>query len=205
VLEGDAIRTYFDREAASFDQLYTRSPWDRLLRPAVYRRIELAQSLCGGRDVLDIGCGTGRIAIAMCDAGAKSVTGIDFSPAMIALGRTIAAASHHRDRITLDTGDFTRFETTRTWPLVVALGVFEYFEDLAACVRSVTPFVDDTLAFTVRRFTPLRGTVRAVRYRLAGCPIHFATERAIRNACRAYASVTIDDGGPGSYWVVARR
>lgn len=167
-------------------QLYAGRFLDRLLRPAVYRRRELARQLCRDRDVLDIGCGTARTALALCDAGARSVTGIDFSTEMIDRGRAIVAASPHRDRIALDVADFMQWSPGRTWPLVLALGVFEYFADLRACVAAVAPFVDDTLAFSVRRFTPLRGTVRAAAIACAGAR---STSRArARSVTRAATS-----------------
>jgi predicted TPR repeat methyltransferase len=203
--ERESVRRYFDREAEAFDALYRGRTWDRMLRPAVYRRVELARALCRDRAVLDVGCGTARVAIALCDAGASAVTGIDFSTVMIEQGRSIVDASPYRDRITLDVADFLQFRPNGTWPLVLALGVFEYFEDLSGCVTAVAPLVGETLAFSVRRFTALRGTLRAARYRLAGCPIHFASKRTIEQACRGFADVRIESGGAGSYWVEARK
>ena len=40
-----------------------------------------------GQDVLDIACGQGHAARALARAGARSVTGVDSSPAMLALAR----------------------------------------------------------------------------------------------------------------------
>lgn len=210
--EVDAIRHYFERDAASFDRLYTssslRAAVNRALRPSIYRRLELARALCielGGPDVLDLGCGTARTALALCDAGANSVYGIDVAPAMIDRARVLVDATRHRDRITLVTGDFATWNAPRRWPLVIALGVLEYYQDIAPVLASIASFVDGSFAFTVRRFTPLRGPLRALRYRLAGCPIHFVGRRSIERAClrAGFARVTITDGGAGSYWVVA--
>jgi predicted TPR repeat methyltransferase len=210
------IRSYFDTGAAAFDRLYTSQSWrgalDRVLRPSVYRRLELAVELyreVGRPDILDLGSGTARTALALCDAGARAVTAIEFAPAMVVQARALVAASPHADRLTLVEADFLTWQPDRRWPLVLALGVFEYFRDLRAVLARVAALVDavdGTLGFTVRRFTALRGPVRAARYRLAGCPIYFATRRSITRACRdaGFAHVDIRDGGAGSYWVVAR-
>jgi SAM-dependent methyltransferase len=48
-----------------------------------------------GRDVADLGCGTGRHAVALAAAGAR-VTALDFSPRMLALARAKDAASRVR-------------------------------------------------------------------------------------------------------------
>jgi predicted TPR repeat methyltransferase len=211
------IRAYFDTGAAAFDRLYTSRSWrgalDRALRPSVYRRFALALDLwrgVGRPDVLDLGSGTARTALALCDAGARAVTAVEFAPAMVAQARVLVAASPHAHRLNLVEADFLTWQPDRRWPLVIALGVFEYFRDLRAVLARAKDLVDEvdgTLAFTVRRFTALRGVVRAVRYRLAGCPIYFATRRSITRACRdaGFAHVEIHDGGAGSYWVVAQR
>jgi predicted TPR repeat methyltransferase len=211
--EAESIRDYFERDAAAFDGLYAGAPWraalNRRLRPSLYRRLELACALrreLDAPDVLDLGCGTGRTAIALCDTGAGSVHGIDFAASMIDRGRSIVDRTNHRDRITLGTADLMTWTPPRRWPLVIALGVLEYYRDPAPVLERIATFVDGAFAFTVRRFTPLRGTLRAIRYRLAGCPIHFATAGSIEQACRraGFARVEIGDGGAGSYWVVAR-
>jgi predicted TPR repeat methyltransferase len=209
------IRSYFDGGAAAFDRLYTSRSWrgalDRALRPSVYRRLSLALELWRSLDrpeVLDLGSGTARTALALCDAGARQVTAVEFAPAMVAQARALVAASPHGERLTLVEADFLTWQPGRRWPLVIALGVFEYFRDLRAVLARAKDLVaaDGTIAFTVRRFTALRGSVRAVRYRLAGCPIYFATRRSITKACReaGFVHVDIRDGGAGSYWVVAR-
>jgi SAM-dependent methyltransferase len=211
--EHDAVRVYFDRTADDFDRLYAPpTPWaalrDRLLRPSVYRRTAMAQELCramGGPDVLDVGCGTARTALALCDAGARSVLAVDFAPVMIERARAIVAATPHAARIELGCADAFAWTPPRRVPLVTALGVVEYFADPRPILARLAAFSSDTVAFSVRRWTPLRAPVRALRYRLAGCPIHFATRHTLERACAASGlrDLTIRDGGAGSYWAVA--
>ncbi|MYE32588.1 MAG: class I SAM-dependent methyltransferase, partial [Chloroflexi bacterium] len=42
--------------------------------------------IAAGRDVLELGCGTGRVAVPLAASGVR-VTGVDLSPAMLALAR----------------------------------------------------------------------------------------------------------------------
>jgi ubiquinone/menaquinone biosynthesis C-methylase UbiE len=76
----DLVRDYFNREAARFDAIYDqRKPWtqrivDRLFRGVVVERFRLICNLAPGSDawsVLDVGCGSGRYAIALARAGAR--------------------------------------------------------------------------------------------------------------------------------------
>ena len=66
--------------------------------------LELAE----GRDVLELGCGTGRIAVPLAEAGVR-VTGVDLSPAMLRIARDRAEGLPLRliedDMRTLDLGE----------------------------------------------------------------------------------------------------
>lgn len=53
--------------------------------------------------VLDVACGTGDLAQAFADAGAQSVTGVDFTPEMLDIARHKAAA--HHPHIAYEAGD----------------------------------------------------------------------------------------------------
>ena len=79
------------------------------------------QAVAAGGDVLELGCGTGRVLLPMARAGA-SVTGLDGSHEMLARCRTKLAAEPEasRGRVALTAGDATDFDLGRTFALVVA-------------------------------------------------------------------------------------
>lgn len=68
----------------------------------------LYMELAAGRDVLELGCGTGRIAVPLAAAGSR-VTGVDISPAMLAAAHERAEGLPLRlvegDMRTLDLGE----------------------------------------------------------------------------------------------------
>src|SRR5438477_13204006 len=103
----ELVRKYFDREAGRFDAIYEdRKPWhqrlvDRLFRRVVVERFRLVCNLAplaGPWSALDVGCGSGRYAIAFARAGAVRVTGVDVSASMIHLAREEAVRSRVEDR-----------------------------------------------------------------------------------------------------------
>ena len=74
------VRDGYDRWAAVYD--HDANPLQALEEP----RVRAAIGDIGGRDVLDLGCGTGRHAAWIARAGAR-VTAVDFSPGMLEQAR----------------------------------------------------------------------------------------------------------------------
>ncbi len=86
-------REAWDRAAATFDEQPDHGLHDPAVRQAWTRL--LGQCLPPGRlRVLDAGCGTGSLSVVLAGLG-HQVTGIDYSPAMIALARAKAQAEGH--------------------------------------------------------------------------------------------------------------
>ena len=77
-------RRYFEKHADAFDRVYARPHmYTWLLRPGPWRGRELAVSVVGQHSspaVLDLGCGPGRVAEAVIDAGAAKYLGVDLAP-----------------------------------------------------------------------------------------------------------------------------
>ena len=98
--------------------------------------LELYLELAEGRDVLELGCGTGRVAVPLARAGV-GVTGVDVSPAMLDLARHRAGGLPVRlvegDMRTLDLGE-------RRGAVIVALGGLQHMEtasEVAAALATV--------------------------------------------------------------------
>jgi len=73
-----------------------------------------------GDPVLELGCGTGRIAMALADAG-KRITGLDLSERMLerAVKKRAALNKEARERVHLVQGDMTQFDLGETFRLVI--------------------------------------------------------------------------------------
>ncbi len=75
----------FSRLAATYDEVrpVDENWWE------VYELVERAADL-RGRRVLDVGCGTGRLSVALAERSAAKVWGIDASPEMLAVAKAKA-------------------------------------------------------------------------------------------------------------------
>jgi 2-polyprenyl-6-hydroxyphenyl methylase/3-demethylubiquinone-9 3-methyltransferase len=82
VAKFDALAHRFWDEAGEFKPLHRLNP----IRAAYVAQ----RALLAGRSVLDVGCGGGLLAEALCRAGAK-VTAVDLAPSMIQVARLHAA------------------------------------------------------------------------------------------------------------------
>jgi len=83
-LAPDAVRTMFDRIAPVYDVM------NRVMTAGLdvrWRRLAAESVVRQGDRVLDGACGTGDLALADLKAGAGTVTGLDFSEAMLARAR----------------------------------------------------------------------------------------------------------------------
>jgi ubiquinone/menaquinone biosynthesis C-methylase UbiE len=100
--------------------------------------LELAnEAAAAGQSVLDLACGTGRVALPIAEAGVR-VTGIDASPAMLEVARQKRAGA---DNPTWIEGDMTSFELDQRFGLVII--PFRSFlhlltvEDQKACLQTI--------------------------------------------------------------------
>src|SRR5881296_3243350 len=73
-----------------------------------------------GDRILELGCGTGRITMALAEAG-KRITGLDLSGRMLerAVEKRAALRVEARERVHLVQGDMTRFDLGEKFRLVI--------------------------------------------------------------------------------------
>ena len=124
----DYLRVVFDGYAARFDAHLIGLGY----RVPGLMRAELAGAAAAG-PVLDLGCGTGLLAVALSDLPLGPWVGVDLSPRMLAAAaaRGCYAEVHEADLPAFLAG------ATRRFPLVLAADVLPYFGDLAALFCAV--------------------------------------------------------------------
>ena len=91
--------------------------------------------LSAGDTVLDVGCGSGVLAIASCLLGAATAVGIDISPAAVPTTTDNAARNGVRDRVTVSTTPLA--EVTGTYDVVLANILAPALIELSSDLRRV--------------------------------------------------------------------
>lgn len=121
------VRALFDRYAERFDA--------ELLEKLGYRAPQLLREALGespgGRDILDLGCGTGLAGVAFAPL-ARHLAGVDLAPRMIERAR--ARGLYHE----LHVGDLLACLAREPgrWDLILAADVFTYLGDLGPVTRA---------------------------------------------------------------------
>lgn len=77
----DGYKTYNFKRPETYDsciwlRVFRVSRWDELVVRELLPRID-------SLDILDVGCATGRLIVALCNAGAKNVCGVDLAPRIL--------------------------------------------------------------------------------------------------------------------------
>lgn len=140
--------TYGDRIVEIYDERYLES-----FREDTAKAVTFLRDLAGPGPALELGVGTGRIALPLVDAGVE-VHGIDASEAMIAKLR----AKPRGDDVTITIGDFAGFSLDRRFPLIYV--VFNTFfailtqDAQVGCFHAIARHLEPGGAFVMQAFVP---------------------------------------------------
>ena len=170
------VQQRFERDARSFDAIYRleRSPFWRLvnttLRKAVFERYAITFERAGdvtGKDVLDVGCGSGVYSVDFARRGARRVVGVDFSANMLALARREAEQHEVADRCEFVQADFLEFDPEETFDISIAMGVFDYVPDQVPFLRKMAALTTGKVIVAFPSHSLIREPARRLRYKLA--------------------------------------
>lgn len=93
---------YWDEKAGAYDgnavSMWPNNALNRLYHDEQIQVLKRLAEDIDGREILDVGCGTGRISRFLAAGGAR-VTGIDFSPRTIAIAARQSSADHPAYRV----------------------------------------------------------------------------------------------------------
>jgi predicted TPR repeat methyltransferase len=119
-----------------------------LLRDAALRR----------PSVLELGCGTGGLGVALLEMGAARLTGIDLSAQSLEIARRRAAAAGHAERATFDVGNAAESSAERhDW--VVLDRVICCYGDVERLVGRAIELAGDRIVLSVPESRGWRGLV----------------------------------------------
>jgi magnesium-protoporphyrin O-methyltransferase len=126
----------------------------------------LGPSRIEGRTVLDLGCGTGDLALATLARGATRATGIDLGPGAIEEARGLTRERSVEDRSTFLVGDAAKIQLERH-DVVILNRVLCCYADIDALLENSLSAASSVYAFTAPPSTGLAGTFVRAQTRLA--------------------------------------
>ena len=206
----ERVRGHFRAKARSFDRLYDEEGrLQRFLRPALAGRADLAVSIVESLTdptVLDVGCGSGRVAERVLEAGPRRYVGIDFSAPMLALARE--RLGRFAEKTELIEGDFLTEPLAAPFDVILALGLFDYTAEPKRFAQRMFELSSGAVVASFPRWTWVKGPIRKFRYEVVNdCPIFDYTpasvERLFRDA--GFATVETTPSGRSGLLAVARR
>ena len=116
----------------------------------------LGRSRLAGRTVLDIGCGTGDLALAALARGATRATGVDLGAGAIGEARALARERSVEDRSTFQVGDAATLHLDRH-DIVLLNRVLCCYPDIDALLDNSLSAAGDVYAFTAPPSAGLAG------------------------------------------------
>lgn len=153
--EGEVVRAMFGRIVPRYDLMNRIMTGGQDVR---WRKLAARQALAGGNGTaLDVATGTGDLALALLDAGAESVIGLDFAAPMVAAARDKAQAEPRArfmvgDALALPFADETFDACT------VSFGL-RNMEDYQAAINEMTRILTPGGRFVCLELTPYRKPV----------------------------------------------
>jgi predicted TPR repeat methyltransferase/thioredoxin-like negative regulator of GroEL len=147
------VRTVFDGYADRFEAHLIQLGYcvPSAIRAMLQAHPKVVAGLSIG-PVLDLGCGTGMVALAIGDLPLGPFTGVDLSPRMLAHARAKGIYDHLREGDIVT--DLASHE--QRWPLIVAADVLCYFGALEELLAAVYKHLDPNgwFVFSVEKIQP---------------------------------------------------
>lgn len=202
-MEDEFVKKYFKETAKDFDDIYDNKGGllkkfiNRVLRKGMRERVALTLQECSNsrnKTLLDIGCGSGRVALLLAEKGVK-VTGIDYSSEMIDLANRYLKEYKTSPNTCLSVKyvccDFMKdFDSNELFDITLALGVFDYVKDPIPLLRKMKSITkENMLASYPAKFTP-QMPLRRLWLLTKNCPVYFYAKKELESM---YDSIGITD------------
>lgn len=207
------VKKFFDRRVAKFDSIYSsqkRLLWrvlDFIFRSSMQRRFELTLEELKevkGKQILDIGCGTGRYSVALADREAL-VTGIDFASQMVELAQNFSQEKGAANLCQFIVGDFMDYPFQDKFDISLAIGFFDYIKEPVKYLAKIKGLTRQKVIISFPAKWRLRNIIRRLRLKILGCPVYFYDEGDIQEILResGFTKFAIKNIGR-DYFVVAK-
>jgi len=190
---------YWEKVAKEFDGYYqqeksiSRRVLDRIFRKGMKERVNLTLLECknvSGKKILDIGCGSGRIAIELARRGAE-VVGIDFSRNMINMAASMAKKQGLSENCTFILADFMSHVFSEKFDISLALGFFDYTDDPIPYLKKMWSITTEKCIMTFPIKFAFQVPIRIIWLKSRKCPVYFYTKSQLERFSKEFSRFKI--------------
>lgn len=173
-MSNTTVSEFFDSYAQEFDAIYgnRRTVFNQVLnkyfRKSMRLRFENTIDACHpieGKTVADIGTGPGHYAVTLAQLGARHVMGLDFSEAMLNIGRTRAVEAGVAECCEFVLSDFLSYPFTGKFDYVILMGFMDYIADPETVLERAVSLTRSKAVFSFPRAEGLLAWQRKLRYK----------------------------------------
>lgn len=181
-------QNYWERAVGKFDSIYSHEKGlfanclDAIFRWDMYERFNYAMRHAepiAGRTFLDVGCGTGRYALALAHNGARKVVGLDIAEAMVRTCEERARVENVSAETRFIRGDLLQYAPEETFDVAIGIGLFDYISHPLPVLQKMRASVTDRAILSFPRARTWRAFLRRIRLGLLGCDVYFYSEARI--------------------------
>jgi len=208
------VAVYWNNVASEFDAIYSGEKsrcgraLDHWLRKDMFQRFDWVMKKVGGdvqgKTVCDLGCGSGRFAIALAKMGAQ-VTGVDIAPEMLKLACQLADKSGISDRCTFVRSDLLDWDADQPYDIAIAIGFWDYIDDPISRLQVIRKVTVGTFLSAWPRLWTWRMPIRKARLAVRGCPVFFFTRSQVIRMLREAGFEVLDCKVIGKLFCVEAR
>jgi len=189
------VKQYFEVGAKDFDDIYNwmsgtqdkslKKLINKFFRKGMVERFKLALEECeSNKTVLDVGCGSGRISIALAELGAH-ITGIDYSLPMIELAKEYLQKYEKENNKKLNIkyihSDFiNNYYSGEKFDVSLALGVTDYLRDPIPLLLKMKDLTKEKLIVSYPAKFTFQIPLRKIWLWTKKCPVYFYTKKRIK-------------------------
>jgi ubiquinone/menaquinone biosynthesis C-methylase UbiE len=192
------VKHHFDRQYRQFDSFYREKKGicskiiDRIFRRSMQLRFEKVLEEVRPYEnatVLDVGCGTGRYAIALAVKGIRKALGIDFAQNMIDEANRLARQLKVDHICFFVKGDFKQMNMDETFDHVFAMGVFDYIADPVPFIKKMVQCAKKRVMVSLPTSGGIIQKLRKFKFeKIKKCPVFFYSEEDVRQIAHQAAS-----------------
>jgi len=203
-------REYWEGAAQEFDTFYKkdkdflRRAIDQTFRKGMKDRIILTLQECRnirGKSVLDIGCGSGRIAVELAKKGAR-VVGLDISEKMLKIASSMASKSRVEENCDFVHGNFATHDFSEKFDITLALGFFDYTEDPRPHLQKMSSLTREKALMSFPAKFAFQVPIRMIWLRSRNQPVYFYIKKELTQLLsQQFARFKIEDISAGYFCV----